>query len=95
VVVMKSTIFWDITLCSLLKIIRRFGGTSPPSSGSKNKLARNQHESRWLAYFSTLKMEAICSSETSVDFQQTIRRYSPEDGTLHFCHKLVFRYIQV
>jgi hypothetical protein len=27
-------------------------------------------------------MEAICSSETSVEFQQTTRRYIPEDGTL-------------
>jgi hypothetical protein len=32
---------------------------------------------------STLKMEAICSSETSVDTQRTTRRYIPEDGTLH------------
>jgi hypothetical protein len=31
---------------------------------------------------STLKMEAIRSSETSVDFQQTTRRYIPEDSTL-------------
>jgi hypothetical protein len=35
------------------------------------------------AYFSTLKMEAIFSSETSVDSQRTTRRYIPEDGTLH------------
>jgi hypothetical protein len=28
-------------------------------------------------------MEAICSSETSVDFQRTTRRYIPEDSTLH------------
>jgi hypothetical protein len=33
------------------------------------------------AYFPTLKMEAICSSETSVDFQWTTRRYIPEDST--------------
>jgi hypothetical protein len=26
-VVMKSTVFWDITLCSPLKVNRRFGGT--------------------------------------------------------------------
>jgi hypothetical protein len=32
-----------------------------------------------LAYSSILKMEAICSSETSVDFQQTTRRYISED----------------
>jgi hypothetical protein len=31
---------------------------------------------------STLKMEAICSSETSVAIQQTTRRHIPEDGTL-------------
>jgi hypothetical protein len=28
-------------------------------------------------------MEAIYSSETSVDFQRTTRRYIPEDDTLH------------
>jgi hypothetical protein len=33
--------------------------------------------------FSTLKMEAICSSETSVDTQRTTWRYIPEDGILH------------
>jgi hypothetical protein len=27
-------------------------------------------------------MEAICSSETSVDFQGTAQRYVPEDSTL-------------
>jgi hypothetical protein len=32
---------------------------------------------------STLKMEAICSSETSVDTQRITRRYIPEDDTLH------------
>jgi hypothetical protein len=29
-------------------------------------------------------MEAICSSESSIDFQRTTRRYIPEDGTPHF-----------
>jgi hypothetical protein len=33
------------------------------------------------AYFSTLKMEAICSSETSHNFQLTTRSYVPEDRT--------------
>jgi hypothetical protein len=32
-----------------------------------------------LVYSSTLKMEATCSIETSVDFQRTARRYIPED----------------
>jgi hypothetical protein len=30
-----------------------------------------------------LKKEATCSSETSVDFQRTSRRYIPENRTLH------------
>jgi hypothetical protein len=36
-----------------------------------------------LPYSSTLKMEAVCSSETSVDFQRTTRRYIPEYSTRH------------
>jgi hypothetical protein len=36
-----------------------------------------------LAYSSTQNMEAIYSSETSVDFHRISRRYIPEDGTLH------------
>jgi hypothetical protein len=35
------------------------------------------------AYTSTLKMEAICSSETSDDFQRTKRRYTSEDKTVY------------
>jgi hypothetical protein len=38
-------------------------------------------------YSSTLKTEAICSSETSVDFRRTTRRYISEtqlSGTLPF-----------
>jgi hypothetical protein len=33
--------------------------------------------------YSTLKMEAICSSETSVDFQLATRRYIPEDSVFN------------
>jgi hypothetical protein len=35
---------------------------------------------------STLKMEAICSSETSVETQRTTRCHIPEDDTLHNHH---------
>jgi hypothetical protein len=69
---MKSINFWDITPCSPLKVNRRLGGTS-------DRLA-----CWFLAEFisSTLKMEAICSSEASVDTQRTTRRYIPEVDTL-------------
>jgi hypothetical protein len=88
-VVMKSTIFWDITPRSPLIVNRRFGGTyCLHLQGRKNKPSKKPAchlLSHWFLaqlIFSTLKMEAICSSETSVDTQWTTRRYIPEDGTL-------------
>jgi hypothetical protein len=35
-----------------------------------------------LAYFSTLKMDAVYSSEMSVNFYQTTWHHIPEDSTL-------------
>jgi hypothetical protein len=89
-VVTKSIIFWDITPCSPLSVNRRFGGTNrlhlqgvkisvkvelclPPAFTLVS----------CSAYFSTPKMGAPCSSEMSVDFQRTTRRYITEDRTLH------------
>jgi hypothetical protein len=48
------------------------------------------------AYSSILKMEATCSSEMSIDFHRTTRRYIPEDGNLsdHLSENLTF-YIYV
>jgi hypothetical protein len=43
------------------------------------------HDGFWLSYFLILKMEATCSSETSVDIQRTPRGYIPEDRPLYFC----------
>jgi hypothetical protein len=41
---------------------------------------------RWVAEpsSSTLKMDAICSSKTSVETQWTTRRHIPEDDTLSY-----------
>jgi hypothetical protein len=78
---MKGTIFRDITPCSPLKVNPRFEGTYRLHlQGRRTCLARNQRESRWQA---ELCLEAKCSSETSVNFQRTTRRYIPEDSTLH------------
>jgi hypothetical protein len=38
----------------------------------------------YLAYFSLLKMDAIFSSETSVDFQRNTRHYIPKDRTIRY-----------
>jgi hypothetical protein len=45
--VMKSSVFWDKTPCSPLKLNRRFGGISP---------ARNQRENRWEAEPTAFKL---------------------------------------
>jgi hypothetical protein len=46
-VVMKSTIFWDITPCISMKVNRRFGGTYRLHlQGRRISKARNQSESR-------------------------------------------------
>jgi hypothetical protein len=84
-VAMKIPIFWGITPCTRLKINRVFGGTCHLHlQGRRRSEAINQVEENSkqnLVSSSILKMEAICSSETSVDFEPTTRRYIPEDRT--------------
>jgi hypothetical protein len=49
-VVMNSSVFWDITVYSLLKAKRRFGGTCRLHlQGLKISRARTQRESWWKA----------------------------------------------
>jgi hypothetical protein len=60
---------------------------SPPSSGWKCKPSEKQAEadgklSSCFAYFSTLKMESICASETLSSFRNT-RLFNPDSHTLH------------
>jgi hypothetical protein len=73
--VMKSPIFWDITLCRQLKVNRRFGRKF-------RLLATDFMLISCLACSSRLKMEMVCPSETLVDFQRTTERYTPADTTL-------------
>jgi hypothetical protein len=89
---MKSIIFWDMTPCSPLSLNLRFGGTYRLHlQGRRNRLILLA--TCLLAGFSepissTLKMEAICSSETSAETQGTRKRHIPEDDILQgsiFC----------
>jgi hypothetical protein len=63
-----------ITPWILLKVNRRFGGTELCLPTAFTQVSCS-------TYSSTLKMNAICSSETSVDFKRNTRRYIPEDNT--------------
>jgi hypothetical protein len=59
---MKTTAFWDIELHSLIEVDRRFRGA-------------------YCSHFEggeSLMMEAVSTSETSVFFYETLRRYIPE-----------------
>jgi hypothetical protein len=92
---LKSIIFWDTMPCSPLKFNHFWGTNCLHLQGLRISPARYHHESKWeaeppgftivscLAYSSTLKMEAICSSETWVYFQRTTWHYVPDDSTHH------------
>jgi hypothetical protein len=74
-VIVQSSVFWYMTPCSLLKS-KKPGWSMRQAQVSCFTLVS------YVVYFSTLKMEATCSSETSSDFQRTTRRSIPEDRTL-------------
>jgi hypothetical protein len=76
-----SSIIWDITPCSLLKVYRRFGGICRLHLQGQ-VYAEQQISMKAGAYTFTLKMEATYSPETSVHFKRTRRRHIPEDKTL-------------
>jgi hypothetical protein len=68
-VVMKGTIFWDITPCSPLKVNRHF--MSYQSSGLKVSQARNQHDTLFffLSFFDPeyggdMFLRNVCSLST-------------------------------
>jgi hypothetical protein len=57
-------------------------GWIEPRAGLNSPLATSFTLVSCVAYSSILKIEATCSSETSVVFQRTTRRYIPEVKTL-------------
>jgi hypothetical protein len=57
--------------------------TNMKQAASRAQLAACFMPVSCMAYASTLKMGATCSSETLVDFHWTTQCYIPEDMTLH------------
>jgi hypothetical protein len=60
---------------------------TPQEQSHQSKRSSSLTLISYLTYISTLKMEATCSSETSVDFQWPIC-HVPEDRTLQFYYLL-------
>jgi hypothetical protein len=91
-------------VCSRAKLHRRFGTeylhlqSKKVNKANNHKRANRKHQDLrlvldvcgLLVYSSALKMEVLCSSETSMDFSRSIWRHIPEDRTLHnhSCEKL-------
>jgi hypothetical protein len=86
---LNNSVFWDITPCSPLKVKRCFVGIyrfllqCPTSRTRYQRGLPAAFNLVSCSAYSTLKMEAICSSETSLDFQRITRRYIPDDSSTH------------
>jgi hypothetical protein len=72
--ILNSSFFWNIKSCSPFK--------SQPTF-QRSFICTCFKLFSCLAYSSTLKMQGIYSSETSVDFQRFTWRYIPEERTHH------------
>jgi hypothetical protein len=81
-VLSKSSVFWGVTLCKSIESQQTFRRNMLPSY-PELCLPLLYTFVYCSAYSSTLKMEATCSSRTSVDFQWTTWRYIPEDIIFH------------
>jgi hypothetical protein len=79
---MTNAVFWDVAPWCSFWFNRRLGGTY-----RLHLQGRKIHE-RGTSVSRCLKMEAIRSSDTSVQSTRSTRRHIPEDGILH-SHKIV------
>jgi hypothetical protein len=84
VMVMKISIFWDITPCSPLKVNRLFGGTGLLHlKGRRISQARNQHDAGSRLFFDPEDGSNMFIRNVS-HFKRTTRCYMTEDRTLQF-----------
>jgi hypothetical protein len=77
---MKMTVFWDIALCNLIKVDRRFKGAYCHHHQSNKKAVY------WFfacGFLITLMMDAASTSETSIYFNETTYHYIPEAVIVH------------
>jgi hypothetical protein len=82
-VVVKTSIFWNITPCGSLKFDRRFGGTCHLHPLGRNR-ARNQVESRWQAE-QILFIRRVCLRNSISLFGLLQVRAFPSDVSVLHC----------
>jgi hypothetical protein len=104
---LKSTIFWDITPCSPLKVSRRFERTSPPFSGSNKPskisawkkvtmrwyLARFIRPWRWRRYVPP-KRGLSFNGQHGVIYRMTVRTSNPTQDDFFNFHRLLGSLLQ-
>jgi hypothetical protein len=96
---LKSTVFCGVTPCSLMDVHRLLGEVFCLHIHGWNLIQAINHPEAGcmmvscLTHSSILKMEVLLSSEISMKFYWTTRRYIPEDGTLysHRCENFTLR----
>jgi hypothetical protein len=74
-VAVQSVISWDVTLCSPVESHLHFGGKYSLHLQGRQLTACSAYSLIW-------KVEAVCSSEMSVNFYQTAWCHIPEDNIL-------------
>jgi hypothetical protein len=92
-VVMNSSIFWDITPCSPLKIDRSFGRTCRLLQSRRINKPRSQHESRWHPVLCDMFHRNVSSPSTDYTALYPTRYNSSRHvfllfyvSTLKYCH---------
>jgi hypothetical protein len=72
----RVLVFWNIKLCSLVTFTK-------VTSKKQTDFLASLSLASCIAYSLILKMEAACSSETSVNFYRTTMYYIPKYSTLN------------
>jgi hypothetical protein len=85
VVTMKSTIFWDVTACSLVEVCKRFRGKYCVHRVSQ---ASNKHTEPLILCLLFNPEDGRSTFLRNASVYQTIQRHIPQDSTLH-----VFTYL--
>jgi hypothetical protein len=81
-VIINDTILWDMLQCNLLHFREnRLCPSSALNGKSETKKESGKH-STWLDYFSTVKKDALFSSELSVKFFESTLSHNPEHNIL-------------